>query len=209
MSRDSQRRWDRVLKEAKVNKDSIIQLFVGKRIGRGASRHVYELMMDKTRVLKVEHTGYSFHNVAEWKVWQEVKDYTIGLWFAPCYDIDSLGNVLVQARTVPFESEEAFHAACGGKVPSCFDDIHYGNWGMFEGRVVCHDYGYNHLLGFAAKQDWQMVDLAARAEKGTHKPDIILPTDKPAEEPAPPRQRYISPQLRVMLNMPETNRVPS
>lgn len=142
--------------ECRTNRDSMINLFVGKKIGGGASRRVYEMVGHPDRVLKVEHTGFSFHNHAEWAIWNEVKHWPISDWFAKCIDIDSLGNVLMQQRTTPFKSERDFKDALvktrGNQLPSFFADVHYGNFGMLNDVVVCHDYGYHHFISRSARQ---------------------------------------------------------
>jgi hypothetical protein len=145
--------------ECKTNRESIIDLYVGKKIGGGASRRVYELVGDSSRVMKVEHTGWSFHNQTEWRIWQEVKQWPIADWFAKCIDIDACGNILIQQRTVPFECEQDFREQLrktrGGYLPTCFADTHYGNFGMLDGRVTCHDYGYHKFLVFGAERTCQ------------------------------------------------------
>jgi hypothetical protein len=137
-------------------KNSTLNIFVGECIGRGASRHVYEILHDKTRVLKVEHSGKTFHNQTEYLIWQELKDWPVRDWFAPCYDIDSYGNVLVQGRTQPFQCDKDFKAALtrtrGGVIPKAFADIHYGNFGLLDGVVVCHDYGYHTFFEQIARE---------------------------------------------------------
>lgn len=137
-------------------KNSVLSLLVGERIGSGASRDVYALPHDKTLVMKVETSGKTFHNQTEWLVWQEMKDWPVSDWFAPCVEIDSYGNVLFQRRTEPFQSEKEFHAAVtrtrGGVIPKIFDDVHYGNFGMLDGRVACHDYGYHTIFEQIARE---------------------------------------------------------
>lgn len=128
-------------------KNSALSLFVGDKLGSGASRDVYAIRHDPGAVLKVEISGKTFHNQTEWLVWQEMKDWPISDWFAPCLDIDSYGNVLIQRRTQPFDCDRDFKAALtrtrGGVIPSVLQDIHYANFGMLDGQVVCHDYGYH------------------------------------------------------------------
>lgn len=147
--------WD-VTKEHYMLKDSALHLFVGDKIGGGASRHVYAIEGDDTRVLKIEHTGKTFHNQTEWLIWQEVKDWPISDWFAPCIDIDGYGNVMIQGRTEPFECNKDFRDAVtktrGGVIPAVFDDIHYGNFGLYDGRVTCHDYGYHKFFEQIARE---------------------------------------------------------
>jgi len=137
-------------------KNSILTLFVGKCIGSGASREVYAVVHDETLVVKVETTARTFHNQTEWLIWQEMKEWPISDWFAPCTEIDAYGNVLIQRRTEPFKCDKEFKAALtrtrGGVIPRVFQDIHYGNFGMLDGRVVCHDYGYHGFYEQIAKE---------------------------------------------------------
>lgn len=149
--------------ESKIVKDCILHFFVGKRIGKGAYRHVYRLNGGdgKDCVLKVEWCDREFCNMTEWKVWNAVKDTPLEHWFAPCVSIDLMGVALVQKKTKVFEDQDEFHAYvekhCNGTLPSFFDDIHFGNFGIFEGRLVCHDYGFNHFLDEAVKLNWHEV----------------------------------------------------
>ncbi len=142
--------------EGPLLKNSAISLMVGESIGSGASRRVYALKYDPTLVLKVEHTGWTFHNQMEYLIWEEVRRWPISDWFVPCVDIDAYGNVLIQKRTEPFKSEKDFKAALqrtrGGVIPAVFDDIHFGNFGLYDGRVTCHDYGYNHFFHQMARE---------------------------------------------------------
>lgn len=142
--------------ECRANRESIIDLFVGKKIGGGASRRVYEMLGHTDKVIKIEHTGWSFHNQCEWNIWREVKDWPISDWFAKCIDIDAIGNCLVQERTQPFYSDREFRDALrktrGGILPEVFSDTHYANFGLVDDRVVCHDYGYNKFLYFGARK---------------------------------------------------------
>ncbi len=147
--------WDVTYDEEKVNKDSILSMFVGEKLGSGASRRVYAIVGDDDRVLKVEHTGRTFHNQTEWLIWEVVKEWPISDWFAPCFEIDSYGNCLIQGRTTPFDSAKDFHASVrttrGGVIPSVFDDVHYANFGLYDGRVTCHDYGYHKFFDQVAR----------------------------------------------------------
>lgn len=136
-------------------KTSSLRLFVGDCIGSGASRRVYEVAHDKTLVLKVEHAGRCFHNATEWLIWEVLRDWPIADWFAPCIEIDSYGNAMLQKRTEPFQSEKDFRLALqrtrAGIIPDVFSDIHYGNFGMLNGVVTCHDYGYHGFFEKVAR----------------------------------------------------------
>lgn len=137
-------------------KHSILTLLVGERIGSGASRNVYEVKGKPKLVLKVEHSGRTFHNQTEFLIWQTMKTWPISDWFAPCHDIDGYGNAMIQERTEPFKCDKDFRAAItrtrGGVIPSVFDDIHYGNFGLLNGVVTCHDYGYHRFFDQIARE---------------------------------------------------------
>lgn len=148
-----------VTDEGRLQKNAILSLFVGRRLGKGAYRRVYDLKIaDETLVIKLEYCGTEFCNITEWKVWNEVKDTPLEEWFAPCEDIDLLGLALIQKKTKPFDSEKEFRDAVlqtrDGVLPTFFDDVHYGNFGMLDGKVVCHDYGFNNFLSEAVKMKW-------------------------------------------------------
>lgn len=142
--------------EGALLKNSALRLMYGECIGSGASRRVYSVLHDDTLVLKVEHSGKTFHNQTEYLIWEEIKSWPISDWFAPCVDIDGYGNVLLQKRTQPFDCHDDFKAALtktrGGVIPAVFDDIHYGNFGMYDGRVTCHDYGYHRFFHQIARE---------------------------------------------------------
>lgn len=119
----------------------ILTMVCGDFIGRGYYREVYAYARDpQAWVAKLENGHQSFANVREWEVWLSVRDTKLVKWFAPCHDISSSGLVLIQARTeqVPIERLPK-------RVPAFFTDLKAENWGLYNGRIVCHDYG-NHLL---------------------------------------------------------------
>jgi hypothetical protein len=177
---------DSIQNELLCNKDSILHLFVGKQIGSGASRRVYELNHREDAVIKVEYTGRTFHNQTEWAIWQSVKDTALSDWFVKCLDIDSVGNVLLQAKTKPFECNADFREALrrtrGGVLPKFFDDIHYGNFGLYNDRVACHDYGYHKFFENAFHDS--LVELG------------FIEYDKPDED-----ANYISKEKQFALNI--------
>ena len=119
-------------------KDCILHLVVGERLGGGSFRNVYAL--DDKRVLKVEPSGSTFCNHQEWMIWQEVVGGKWEKWFAPCLDIDTLSGTLIQRRTTPLTDRQWNRLK---EVPNFMADIKRANWGMLDGRIVCHDYG-NH-----------------------------------------------------------------
>lgn len=112
-------------------------LFVGKCLGYGQNRYVYEHEFDPTLVLKYEPTGDEFQNVLEWRVWQEVKDHkTLSVWFAPCIALSPNGVWLIQKKIKVLPKEKY-----PKKLPDFIGDTSYLNFGMLGKRFVCCDYG--------------------------------------------------------------------
>lgn len=128
-------------------KNAIIAHLSTDLIGSGAYRHVYGLAGRPDCVLKVEYgqgTHSQFHNVAEWHTWCEVEQTQWAKWFAPCVSIDGVGVSMVQRRTQPLT--EWPQAIRESGLPALFTDVKLANWGLLDGRAVCHDYGYNSLM---------------------------------------------------------------
>ena len=112
-------------------------VLLGKVLGEGLSRTVYEMAFHPGLVVKVEtQNGKFFQNVTEYVTWQSVLKTGMEKWFAPCYDISGNGRVLIQARTSKPEDSDF-----PDKIPACLGDVKRENFGMFEDRLVCHDYG--------------------------------------------------------------------
>lgn len=116
-------------------------LFIGARLGGGAFREVFVNLANTAQVIKVEECAESFSNVAEWQVWEAVKDTEHARWFAPCVAMSACGTVMIQARTKPVEKEDL-----PAEVPAFFTDLKPMNWGRLGDRIVCHDYGFHRML---------------------------------------------------------------
>lgn len=138
-----------------------LTLFAGANLGSGITRDVYECALDVTCIVKCERNGGNirFQNVNEWRTWQAVKDCKgIAKWFAPCEAISYAGLWLVQKRTQPISLDEIKRRL--PRVPAFFLDLKAENWGTFEGRIVCHDYGLLSTraaalkAGAMRKADW-------------------------------------------------------
>lgn len=114
-------------------------MMLGGFINHGQFRDVWTCDLNDQRVIKLENRDATFSNVKEWEVWQSFKDTKWAKWFAPCYAISPCGIWLVQHRTTPIEHTSQLPK----KVPKFMTDLKVSNWGMIEGRVVCHDYGNN------------------------------------------------------------------
>jgi hypothetical protein len=127
-------------------------VLLGKKIGRGIHRHVFNCRIDPTLVVKIEPNAQSFSNVAEWQNWNELSEMPdYNRWLAPCVAISSNGAVLLQKRAKPL------HGALPEKLPSWIMDIKRENFGMYEGRIVLCDYPtiYSSLSKRLRKVDWR------------------------------------------------------
>ena len=132
--------------EAKIDFDDLFprtaskefaDLMLGERLGGGVARDVYELAYPPegcAAVVKFEDVAKSFQNIIEWQVWGDVVGTKWEKWFAPCGSIGNAGVVLIQRQTKPLGDLPK-------RIPSFFTDLKAINWGEYEGRPVCHDYG--------------------------------------------------------------------
>lgn len=107
-------------------------------MGWGENRQVWLMSHRDDLVAKLEKPGNKrFQNAAEWLVWQGVKDFPhAAKWFAPCEWIGNGGAVLFMKRTMPAQPSQF-----PKKIPNYFTDMKRTNFGMLDGRFVCHDYG--------------------------------------------------------------------
>lgn len=117
---------------------SLFDEMIGDKIGYGMSRGVYNWNPDGSLVTKIElGEGKWFQNIVEWKIWEELQYHTIlKEWLAPCTGISEDGKILWQKRT-----EKCLISKLPKYIPSCFTDEKASNWGMYKGKIVCHDYG--------------------------------------------------------------------
>lgn len=131
-----------------------INLFLGTHIGTGAAREVFVCRTDPTIVIKIEQRAQSFQNIKEWEIWNDVQyDKKLSPWFVPCVDISNCGTVLIQKR-----AEHIPKAQFPKKIPACFGDLKYENFGVYKNHFVCLDYGTittsNGLRGTLKKASW-------------------------------------------------------
>jgi len=113
------------------------RIMCGDKLGYGMSRTVYELTTDRSLVVKFETVAGQFQNANEFALWQRYMDYEpVSKWLAPIDSISANGTVLLMKRTTPISLDQF-----PDEVPHFLGDIKLGNFGMYEGRVVCHDYG--------------------------------------------------------------------
>lgn len=124
-----------------VVKDDFIRLFCGELIAEGVARKVYELVGNPSLVVKVETTQETFQNITEWQLWNELQFTEYGIHLAPCRRISPCGLVLIQERT--YELPDVLSLT---NVPEWLGDVKEENFGILDGRLVCHDYALHNVI---------------------------------------------------------------
>lgn len=119
----------------------VAKLVLGNLLGYGTTRAIYQHALDPGLIVKIEDGAQSFCNIAEWSVWEAVKETALARWFAPAVAISQSGTVIVMKRCEPLRPDELPE-----RIPAFFTDVKAENWGLFEGRPVCLDYGYHLML---------------------------------------------------------------
>jgi hypothetical protein len=128
-------------------------LFCGERLGDGIGRAVYAHAQDEDLVLKFETRSGSFQNIIEWETWQEVQDCKYAKHFAPCVDISHCGTVLIMKRTRPLVKE-----MLPKRMPEFLCDFKVANYGLLDGKLVCHDYGFTLLMTHGLSKKTRKAD---------------------------------------------------
>jgi hypothetical protein len=118
------------------------RLMVGDRLGSGIGREVFVMTDDKAKVIKFEAGSHSFQNVMEWETWERLDGTPQAKWLAPCIRISACGTILVMARTEPLP----LGFKLPKQVPAFLGDFKRDNYGLLNGKLVCHDYGYTRAI---------------------------------------------------------------
>lgn len=130
--------------------NDMLRLLLGKRLGKGQARDVYECAFNKELVVKIEarigKEAAPFSNVIEHAIWHESEGTEWRRWLAPCDWISPFGTALIMSKTTPMTEAERPR-----DVPSFLSDLQPSNWGMLDGRPVAHDYGNNAVYHLALK----------------------------------------------------------
>ena len=120
--------------------EDAFNLLCGEKIGSGIHRDVYECRILPVYVVKVEqhdHRDRNFANVLEFNFW-ELNQYNtkVADWLAPCTYLSPDGRLLLQYRVDPLPQNYVVPE----RIPSFLNDVKRTNFGLFEGRLVTHDY---------------------------------------------------------------------
>lgn len=122
-----------LIAESQTMTRDMIGFILGPKLGEGAGREVYEYRHNPQLVVKIEVYSRSFQNASEWEVWHGCGE-KVEAWLAPCLQISPCGIFMLQQRTTPALSYPE-------KIPYFLSDTKIQNFGMYDGRLVCHDYG--------------------------------------------------------------------
>lgn len=122
----------------------VLDFILGRNIGEGETRTVYDFRMDPTVVVKLERPkdGFNFNNTEEWNIWHNVAHHypQYKKFLAPCIRISNGGRLLLMKKTTPITKEKM-----PVKIPYFLSDVKRENWGVLDGRIVCHDYANSRL----------------------------------------------------------------
>jgi len=131
--------------------------FLGKKLGEGCTRAVFQFYFRDTLVVKVATSiAGQQHNLIEQKIWDEVRDTKYKKHFARIFGVSPTGMFLVMEK-VKFK-EQKFYPK---KIPHFFTDRKYDNygWAVTDKRgFVCCDYANliitNGITDKMVKADW-------------------------------------------------------
>jgi len=108
------------------------------KLGQGMSREVFLHPHDPTKVIKIENSCEHFQNVKEWEFWNVHKlNKNVSKWLAPCHYISDSGTFLIMDKTEVLPKNKIPKL-----LPGFLTDHKPENFGLLNGRVVCHDYSF-------------------------------------------------------------------
>lgn len=113
--------------------NGLFEFMAGREIGRGDHRTVYAFKPNTNLVLKYEHNPGRC-NAMEYEFFRAAIGSEAEKWLAPVIDISPCSRWLLMARTEPVLNYP-------DRIPVFLNDMNRANYGLYEGRFVCHDYG--------------------------------------------------------------------
>lgn len=131
-----------MFKDIKAQAQAIefIDLCLGNLIDNGSTRYVYECRLNKDYVIKVENSTELVvkQNIVEWGFWNiNINNTDVTRWLAPLVDISPCGTFLIQRRCKALPDDYILPEY----VPKFLTDVKRDNFGLFDGTLVCMDYG--------------------------------------------------------------------
>ena len=122
--------------------ENALGVLCGEKLGFGMDRDVYVCRLDEDYVVKVERDNSSYdQNIIEYRIWTDLQGKPdLQKYFAPCKYLSGNGKILIQKRTEPIRMSDI-----PDKLPMFLNDMKLENYGILDGKFVCHDYGYIDL----------------------------------------------------------------
>ena len=116
----------------------MVRFCLGDFINSGQSRIVFEWKFRPNTVIKFCKADDCQSNWTEYAIWESVKDTKNAKWFCPVIDISPCGRFLLMEKARAITNEDKLPK----KLPNFFTDIHTGNFGYIDDRLVCIDYQF-------------------------------------------------------------------
>ena len=124
-------------------------LILGKRLGFGIHRDVYEFYFENNKVIKIANCleGRA-QNQLEYRIWSELSNSDYKKWFAKCYGVSINGKYLIQERIKTKEQSKYPKL-----IPHFFTDTKIENYGWNNnGQFVCCDYSLTIITNGITKK---------------------------------------------------------
>lgn len=127
----------------------VARMMCGRELGSGCSRSVHALLLLPDLVVKWEAVGTC--NFVEYETWSIAREHPdLAKWLAPVELITNNGRLLCMHRTQRIENVRDLPE----KVPAFLNhDLKTTNWGLLDGRPVCHDYGNSVLAKYGVNSE--------------------------------------------------------
>lgn len=142
MGKDKREEIIKTISENTILNYQALDLLLGKYIGGGVYRDVFEYAPNPAYVIKVakEEKGF-ISNVKEFDFWEEISWFKnesswVKDWFAPVKEMSSNGSFLIMQKTEVKPKKKR-----PSEIPCFIEDYHSENFGWIGNRYVCHDYG--------------------------------------------------------------------
>lgn len=122
--------------------------FLGKKLGQGHARIVFEHKHDTELAIKFDYDG-GRANWLEWEIWQEARNWQGKLlpyknWLCPCHYISPCGTFMIVSK-----AEKLPTKLIPKKIPSFLTDQNLANFGLIGKKVVCLDYEFIPVMTMA------------------------------------------------------------
>ena len=124
-------------------------LIIGKKLGFGIHRDVYEFYFSDEKVLKVANCAEGrAQNILEYRIYEELENTKYQKYFAKCFGVSVNGKYLLQEK-VTIKDIKKYPKI----IPHFFTDTKCENYGWTnKGKFVCCDYSLTIITnGFTNK----------------------------------------------------------